>query len=255
MNYAIISDIHANSAALERVLEDAEQCGVERVVCAGDVVGYGPDPAGTIRILREREIPTVMGNHDVAVADYFGDGTMNKWAQAGVARHRAELDDDDKDWLRSLPYVYLGDGFEVAHASFYEPMSMRYVRDKLDARDSLFNGRKRRQFIGHTHLEALFRVEYGPDTPYPISEQLEPHDFTMDDKWMYLVNVGSVGYPRVKPYSSYVIYDSATGEVQFRRVEFDFAGYKAALRAKSMPISPWIERWQAGTGKNMDMQS
>lgn len=238
MKYAIVSDIHANPAALGRVLADAEQCGVEQVVCAGDVVGYGPDPAGTIRILREREIPTVMGNHDVAVADYFGGCTMNDWARAAVARHRAELDDDDKDWLRSLPYVYLGDGFEVAHASFYEPMSMRYVHDEQDARDSLFNGRERRQFIGHTHLEALLRVE---TEGYPDCERLEPKDFKMDDKWMYLVNVGSVGYPRVKPYSSYVVYDSATGEVQFRRVAFDFAGYKAALRAKSMPIPPWME--------------
>lgn len=239
MKVAIMSDVHANPMALERVLADAEQCGVEQVVCAGDVVGYGPDPAGTIRILREREIPTVMGNHDVAVADYFGDCTMNDWARAAVARHRAELDDDDKDWLRSLPYVYLGDGFEVAHASFYEPMSMRYVHDEQDARDSLFNGRERRQFIGHTHLEALLRVE---TEGYPDCERLEPKDFKMDDKWMYLVNVGSVGYPRVKPYSSYVIYDSVTGEVQFRRVEFDFVGYKAALRAKSMPIPPWMEK-------------
>ena len=42
MKYAIISDIHANPAALERVLADAERCGAEKVVCAGDVVGYGP---------------------------------------------------------------------------------------------------------------------------------------------------------------------------------------------------------------------
>ncbi len=243
MKVAIMSDVHANPMALERVLADAEQCGVEQVVCAGDVVGYGPDPAGTIRILREREIPTVMGNHDVAVADYFGGCTMNDWARAAVARHRAELDDDDKDWLRSLPYVYLGDGFEVTHASFCpSPMSMGYVHDRLAARDSLFNGRKERQFIGHTHLEALFRVGFVSDPHYPDSEQLEPHDFKMDDKWMYVINVGSVGYPRVKPYSSYVIFDTATGEVQFRKVEFDFAGYKAALQAKSIPMLPLMER-------------
>ena len=78
--YAIISDIHANLAALERVLADAERCGVEKVVCAGDVVGYGPDPAGAIRILRERDIPTVMGNHDAAVAGWRDTG---KWGKVG----------------------------------------------------------------------------------------------------------------------------------------------------------------------------
>ena len=242
MKYAIVSDIHANSAALERVLADAEQCGVEQVVCAGDVVGYGPYPSETIRILRERDIPTVMGNHDAAVADYVGVGYMTPFAQDGVNRHRAELGEDDLAWLRSLPYVYLGDGFEVTHASFCpSPMSMGYVHGRLDARDSLFNGRERIQFLAHTHLEALYRVGFVSDPHYPDSEQLEPHDFKMDDKWMYVINVGSVGYPRVKPYSSYVIYDSTTGEVQFRRVKFDFEGYKSALRAKSIPIPPWME--------------
>ena len=241
MKHAIISDIHANPAALERVLADAEQCGAEQVVCAGDVVGYGPYPSETIRILRERNIPTVVGNHDRAVANYVGTGYMIDFARDGVARHRTELGEEDLAWLRSLPYVYLGDGFEVAHASFYpSPTDMQYVHDRLDARDSLFNGRAQRQFIGHTHLEALFRVGFVTDPHYPDSEQLEPHDFKMDDKWMYLINVGSVGYPRVKPYSSYVIFDSATGEVQFRRVDFDFAGYKAALRAKSIPLAPWL---------------
>ena len=180
MKVAIMSDVHANPMALERVLADAEQCGVEQVVCAGDVVGYGPYPSETIRILREREIPTVMG----------GTGHMIGSAQDGVARHRAELGEDDLAWLRSLPYVYLGDGFEVAHASFCpSPMSMGYVHDRLAARDSLFNGRERLQLLGHTHLEALYRVGFVSDPHYPDSEQLEPHDFKMEDKWMYVIGL------------------------------------------------------------------
>lgn len=241
MKVAIISDVHANPQALERVLDDAAWCGAEQVVCAGDVVGYGPDPVGTVRILRERNIPTVMGNHDVAVANYFGTGSMSGSAQAGVARHRAELGEEDLAWLRSLPYVYLGDGFEVAHASFYEPMNMRYIHDRFDARDSILNGHGERiQFIGHTHLEALYRVKMDG---YPECEWLKPNDFDfkMEEGWAYLVNVGSVGYPRVKAYSSYAIFDSETGVVHFRRVEFDFADYKAALQAKSIPIPSFVE--------------
>ena len=46
MKYAIISDVHANPAALEKVLADAKLCGADKVVCAGDVVWYGPDLAG-----------------------------------------------------------------------------------------------------------------------------------------------------------------------------------------------------------------
>ena len=91
MKYAIISDIHANPAALERVLADAKQFGAEKVVCAGDVVGYGPDPVGAIRILRERGIPTVMGNHDAAVVGWRGTDDMIGSAREGTERHRREL--------------------------------------------------------------------------------------------------------------------------------------------------------------------
>ena len=42
MRYAVISDIHANAAALRAVLTDAQDCGAERVICLGDVLGYGP---------------------------------------------------------------------------------------------------------------------------------------------------------------------------------------------------------------------
>ena len=105
MKYAIISDIHANPPALERVLADAERCGAEKVVCAGDVVGYGPDPVGTIRILRERGIPTVMGNHDAAVSGWHNTDGMVDTAREGTERHRRQLGVDDLDWLRSLSYV------------------------------------------------------------------------------------------------------------------------------------------------------
>ena len=106
MKYAIISDVHANPQALESVLADAEGCGAGQVICAGDVVGYGHDPAGAIRILREREVPTVMGNHDRAVGNYVGTGYMIGCAQDGVARHRAELGEKDLAWLITAS-VYL----------------------------------------------------------------------------------------------------------------------------------------------------
>lgn len=241
MKYAIISDVHANPQALERVLADAERYGVEKVVCAGDVVGYGPDPAGTIRILRERGIPTVMGNHDAAVVGWRDTDGMIGSAREGTERHRRELGQDELDWLKSLPYVYEGDGFAVAHANFIDPRGMNYIHTRLEARDSIFCRDEKMLFVGHTHVEALYRVGFVSDPHYPDSEQLDPCDFKVENGWQYLVNVGSMGYPRVKPYSSYVIFDSATGEVQFRKVEFDFADYKAALRAKSIPVPPWMD--------------
>ena len=145
MKYAIISDIHANPPALERVLADAERCGAKEVVCAGDVVGYGPDPAGAIRILRERGIPTVRGNHDAAVAGWRDTDGMIGAAREGTERHHRELGQEDLDWLRALPAVYEGDGFAVAHANFAAPLGMDYIGRARELRRSPRHGLHPRQ--------------------------------------------------------------------------------------------------------------
>ena len=54
MKYAIISDVHANVTALECVLADARANGAEKIVCLGDVVGYGPLPAETVALVRKK---------------------------------------------------------------------------------------------------------------------------------------------------------------------------------------------------------
>ena len=240
MRYAIISDVHANPAALEKVLADSARYGVEKVICAGDVVGYGPDPVGTIRILRERNIPVVMGNHDAAVAGWRDTDGMIGHARDTDMIHREELGEDELDWLNGLQYVYEGENFAVAHANFVNPQMMSYICCKDRARPSFFRRSERILFVGHTHAEALFAFGIASDPHFPDCIMCEPRDFRAVDGWQYLINVGSVGYPRVKDYSSYVLYDSATGDVLFRRVAFDFAGYVAALRAKSIPIPDWL---------------
>ena len=70
----------------------------EQVICAGDIVGYGHDPSGVIRILREREIPAVMGNHDAAVVGWRDTDDMIGSAREGTARHCRELGKDELGW-------------------------------------------------------------------------------------------------------------------------------------------------------------
>ena len=242
VKYAIISDIHANPPALERVLVDAERCGAEKVVCAGDVVGYGPDPTGAIRILRERGIPTVMGNHDAAVSGWHNTDGMIDTAREGTERHRRELSESDLDWLRALPAVCECDGFAVAHANFAAPLGMDYIHTRFEARDSMTCRDERMLFVGHTHVPAVFTLGFFSDPYFPDCRREEDErDFRMKDGCQYLVNVGAVGYPRVRPYSTYALFDPESGEVRFREVDFDFRGYADAMRAKSIPVPPWVE--------------
>lgn len=240
MKYAVMSDVHANPDALMRVLDECTRLGVDQVVCAGDVVGYGPDPAATVRILRERGIPAVMGNHDAAVVAFHDDTGMIRSAQDGVARHRAELGVEDLAWLSSLPFVYEGGGFAVAHANFAHPDRMSYVYDRQDARASFTRRSERLLFVGHTHAEALFAFGIVSDPYFPDCGQVEPRDFRLVRDFQYLINVGSVGYPRVNPYSSFVSYDSDSGVVRFHHVDFDFRSYAESLRQKAIEVPAWM---------------
>jgi predicted phosphodiesterase len=100
MHVGLISDIHGNRVALDAVLDDMPP--VDALLCAGDVVGYNPWPAECVAWVRAEDVPTVMGNHDRAVA---GGSTFsfNSQAGAGVRYAREHLSEDAIEWLGGLP--------------------------------------------------------------------------------------------------------------------------------------------------------
>jgi predicted phosphodiesterase len=67
MKFAIVSDIHSNWQALQAVMADMPE--VDEVICLGDVVGYGGDPILCLDYVREKNWPTLVGNHDRACTD------------------------------------------------------------------------------------------------------------------------------------------------------------------------------------------
>jgi len=148
MNIGIISDVHGNRVALDTVLADMPP--VDALVCAGDVVGYNPWPAECVDELRERGVPTVMGNHDRAVAS----GTafrFNNMAAAGVEHAREELDDEQLAWLDALPDEQIDfDGrMKLVHGHPDDPDRYTYPDEfsarMLDEEDVLV--------MGHTHVQ------------------------------------------------------------------------------------------------------
>ena len=69
MKIAVISDIHGNIYALMKALEDIDEQNVDKIICLGDLVGYGPHPNESIALIRRREIPCIKGNYDASVVD------------------------------------------------------------------------------------------------------------------------------------------------------------------------------------------
>lgn len=219
MIYAVISDVHANVEALRAVIADASAQGAGKIVCLGDVVGYGPMPEATVAAVREWCDVVLAGNHDDAVSNRSGAEDFIDLAGDAIERHREELSSESIRWLRELPYFYEGDGFVAAHGDFVSPEKFFYVEDEADAGANFNAVDAQLMFVGHTHIPKLSLVG-ASGTVY----MAEPQDFTMEPGKRYIVNPGSVGYPREsggKCFSSYVLYDSQERTVVFRYLPFN----------------------------------
>jgi len=199
MQLAVVSDVHGNRVALDAVR--AELPDVDGVVCAGDVVGYGPHQAACLEWVREAEVPTVKGNHDRAVAS----GTafrFNAMAKAGVDHGRELLDDDDLEFLDALPTERrVADGrVKVVHGHPDDPD--RYTRPHEFGPDLLGRGDDPAEDVlvmGHTHVQ---------------------HHEVYDEG--IVMNPGSVGQPRDDdPRAAFAVLDLEEMSVTEHRVEYD----------------------------------
>ena len=115
MRILVLSDLHANLTALEASLKAAEGKW-DRAVCLGDVVGYGPDPNEVSAQIRELGAVTIRGNHDKAVAELMNTDDFNPVAKMAVNWTRAQLSNENLDWLAALPQGPLANGWLNAGA-------------------------------------------------------------------------------------------------------------------------------------------
>ncbi len=125
--FAVFSDVHGNLPALDAVLADIERRGVAHTLCLGDLVGYGPSPNEVALLLRDRGIPTLMGNYDQGIGFETGDcGCVYKTDEqraegaASLAWTQTAVSDEVKAYLRTLE-----DHLRAAHAELRHPRRAR----------------------------------------------------------------------------------------------------------------------------------
>ena len=217
--YAILTDLHANLAAVRAVLEDIDRQGVKALLSMGDFVGYGPSPAEVIRELRGRPLEAIRGNHDRYTLGEETDLIRPATAEA-IRYTRQVLAPDDVAFLESLEDTRLVDSrILLVHGSPRD-------RDEyiISVELAIANYRHLRAedagiylcLFGHTHVPLV--VGDGK-----VIREIEP-DQTLELKPMvpYLINPGGVGQPRDgNPDAAYAILDLGKRTITFKRVPYD----------------------------------
>lgn len=208
MRIAFISDIHGNMPALEAVLEDIKQAGVDEIICLGDIANIGPHPAECIDMVRDLGGLTIQGNHELYLQ---GKGLPDDWQTcptwASMRWARTQLTPEHLSFIANLPFKHELNGNDLApatlvHASFLDQfvgflpeLSEEETAVRMNGHDNLT------LFCAHTHRQ-LYRQ--------------------WSNSW--IINVGSIGMPLDgTPEAKYAIATrhKTTWNIEFRRVAYN----------------------------------
>jgi putative phosphoesterase len=213
---AVLSDIHANIFALERVARDAVERGTSLFINAGDSVGFGPYPNETIELICEKNILSILGNYDAEVIE----GKIKDKGPKNLAFQFAkkELSKSSKNYLNSLPrerrIEVVGKKILITHGSpefieehIYSNTPVERLKDLAEmAKADII-------ILGHTH-EQFWRQVNG----------------------ISFVNPGSVGRPNDgNPQTAYALLSFNPFNVELIRLDYDVVAAADALRKKHLP--------------------
>jgi putative phosphoesterase len=223
----VITDVHGNLAALEATLEWIDREGIERIYCGGDLVGYGAYPNDVCALIEEREIPTIYGNYDYAIARDLEDCGCayitehdRQLGQQSVAWTLEHAGQPAKDFMRGLPFdLHFEVGRIPVHLVHGSP---RKVNEYLfeDKPASLYERlaaaeEDRALVFGHTHKPWV-------------------HEFG----GVLFVNCGSVGKPKDgDPRAGFAVLQEVDGrlDVTIQRVDYDAATAARDVAAAGLP--------------------
>lgn len=232
MRYAIISDIHANLAALTTMLDELQRQGFDELWCLGDVVDYGPEPHQCIELLRRYQPICVAGNHDLAAIGKIDMADFNPDAVAACAWTAGQLEAEDIAYLEQLPQFIENGEFTLVHGSPREP-AREYLVSPGAAGENLPFFQSQFCLVGHSHVPLIFECdESGTCTGYELPED---QPVRLGDKRL-IINPGSVGQPRDgDPRAAGAIYDTETGAIEVCRIPYDIQLTQTRMTEHGLP--------------------
>ncbi len=228
MKVAVLSDIHGNAEALDAVLACCDARGVGRIVCLGDIVGYGADPGYCVDVIRDRADVIVAGNHDRAAVGLEDLSWMNRFASEAIRWTASTLSTAHADLLSDLPFEHREGDWHFVHGSPEEPETFPYLFTGGDAEPALRATDARLTFVGHSHRAFI----YADGTGEVVSVE---GSFDVSDA-RCIVNVGSVGQPRDRdPRAAFCLVDDGTPTIELIRVAYDLPSAQAKILEAGLP--------------------
>lgn len=235
LRLAIFADIHANRQAFSACLDAARARGAERLICLGDIVGYGADPewaVDTVMSLVEDGAIAVVGNHDNAVVS--SSESMNAEAQTAIEWTRGRLSAPQRRFLAELPLKRQDEDRLYVHSEASHPARWQYVRSTADAARSIEATDAHVTFCGHIHKPALYSMSAAAKLTSFIPTSEMPVQLLSGRRWLAVL--GSVGQPRDgNPAAAYAMLDTKSQEITFCRVPYDVVAAADRIRANGLP--------------------
>ena len=246
MRYLILSDIHANLTALDAAL-GAAKGQWDKVLCLGDVVGYGPDPNEVVDRIREIGALTIRGNHDKAGSGLANADDFNPVARAVALWTRDQLRPENREWLEQLPTGPLTeDGFVMVHGAFRD--EDEYVFAPAQALDSLLDAPAQITFFGHTHLQGGFTLRNDEVGVLHFKPAAGQHFSTLAiERWHHLPAESRFGWTAARRRHARGIRDRglANKSIEFWRVPYDIETVQKRMGDGGLP-EPLIQRLAFG---------
>ena len=240
--YGVIADLHGNHEALTAVLAQLDRCGVRRLICLGDIVGYNADSDACAEQMRSRNALAIAGNHDLISIRRLGFSRCANKVIYSLKQTRRMLAPDTAAYLGALPAFHVLEGrFLLVHAGVRDVeqylTAPRHIAQNAAYLRTDFPG-VNACFFGHVHVQQVYEVD-GDD----VREVPSHGPVTLRPDRLYFINPGSVDAARKSEdkLAEFALFDSTALRVEFRRLAYDDAAAEAKAAAGGYRIGPWTD--------------
>jgi predicted phosphodiesterase len=232
VRYGILADIHANLFALRTAIEQLKHEGVDAWLCAGDLIGYGPQPNECVEAVAELNSLCVAGNHELILLGRLSEKRSGRLARQTIDWTSGVLRDDCRAFLEGLPTVATAPSLVVAHGSL-EDAEEYVLRDVQAAQQlrrlELEHPAANMLILGHTHRPWIYHQRDG-SVPPAAAQTLSAG--------RVLLNPGSVGQSRQSeriPGARFMLLDVERRQARQLTATYDVAACRQVLRQHALP--------------------